>query len=198
MLASVAGESAGRVLGPARSAAVRVRTSPLATRRTDLGRSFMEYRRDRIAKRRRRNRRVPPPTTAGGPSSIDGATGIEAAAWRFFGRPASALSAGEATLLAVLPRSPTAYDPRRHLDRALRRRAHVLELMQRRGWLDPAQRARILAQPIVLARSGPPAPTAPHFTEWAIEREAVERPRRTGPACAPRWTWPCSSGWNGW
>ena len=41
-----------------------------------------------------------------------GAYGIEAAARRFFGRPAAALSPGEATLLAVLPRAPSAYDPR--------------------------------------------------------------------------------------
>jgi len=46
-----------------------------------------------------------------------GAYGIEAAAQRYFGKPAAALSAGEATLLAILPRSPLSYDPIARLPR---------------------------------------------------------------------------------
>ncbi|MGH9380428.1 MAG: transglycosylase domain-containing protein, partial [Thermoanaerobaculia bacterium] len=36
--------------------------------------------------------------------------GVEAAAWRYFEKPASRLSLGEAALLAALPRSPIRYD----------------------------------------------------------------------------------------
>ena len=55
----------------------------------------------------------------------NGAWGVEAAARLYFGKPAAALSLGEAALLAVLPRGPRRYDPFRHLDAAIaRRRAH--------------------------------------------------------------------------
>jgi penicillin-binding protein 1C len=97
-----------------------------------------------------------------------GAYGIEAAARRFFGKPAATLSPGEATLLAVLPRAPLAYDPRHNLPAALERRARVLALLEARGGLDAATRARIEAQPIVLAAAAGPDPRAPHFTDWAL------------------------------
>ena len=46
----------------------------------------------------------------------NGAWGAEAAARFYFGKPAAALSLGEASFLAVLPRGPEAYDPFRHCD----------------------------------------------------------------------------------
>ncbi len=81
------------------------------------------------------------------------AYGVEAAAWRFFGKPASALSLDEAALLAVLPRAPSAYDPARHPERAAARRAHVLRHMASRGWVDAAEAERAAAAPIVLVRA---------------------------------------------
>jgi membrane peptidoglycan carboxypeptidase len=81
----------------------------------------------------------------------NGAIGIEAAAHRYFGKPASALTAGEGTLLAVLPRAPLGYDPYRHKEEALERRTHVLELMEKRGWIDGVGRAVAESQRIVLA-----------------------------------------------
>jgi penicillin-binding protein 1C len=96
----------------------------------------------------------------------NGATGIEAAARLYFGKPAAALSAGEATLLAVLPRAPTAYDPVRRLDAALRRREHVFALLARHGVLSAAEIERARAQPIAPALHRP-ARLAPHFAAWA-------------------------------
>jgi penicillin-binding protein 1C len=114
-----------------------------------------------------------------------GANGIEAAAQRFFGRPSGDLTAGEATLLAVLPRAPSAYDPRQYLDVALRRRSHVLGLMERQGWLSAGDRARIEAEPVtILAAAAAPA-EAPHFSDWAMAQlahtdgAAGAGPRRT-------------------
>src|SRR5690606_21736073 len=94
----------------------------------------------------------------------NGAYGIEAAARSYFDRPAASLSAGEATLLAVIPRAPTAYDPVRRLDATLRRRAHVLDLIRAHGWMSAAEIERARAQPLVPARSRPDF-RAPHFVE---------------------------------
>jgi membrane carboxypeptidase/penicillin-binding protein len=47
----------------------------------------------------------------------------------FFGKRARDLSLDEAALLAILPRAPSRYDPARHPEAAMRRRAHVLDLM---------------------------------------------------------------------
>jgi penicillin-binding protein 1C len=100
----------------------------------------------------------------------NGAYGIEAAAQRYFGKPAAALSAGEGTLLAVLPRAPLGYDPYHHLDLVLARRRHVLELMERHGYLDGVGRAVTEAEPVGLAtESGSTTGTrAPHFVDWVL------------------------------
>jgi len=88
----------------------------------------------------------------------NGAWGIEAAARRYFGKSAAALTPGEGTLLAVLPRAPTTYDPYRHRDEALARRAQVLSLMEKRGWIDGVGRAAAESQILVLAPPGRDAP----------------------------------------
>ena len=122
----------------------------------------------------------------------NGAFGIEAAARLYFDKPAAALSAGEGTLLAVLPRAPRAYDPYRDLAPALARRAHVLSLMEKRGWIAADERARAEAQPLTLApppgrgprRPAAPPPTAPslapHFVDWVLPQLSAEQRRRGG------------------
>jgi penicillin-binding protein 1C len=78
------------------------------------------------------------------------------------------LTAGEATLLAVLPRSPSGYDPRRNLDLALQRRSHVLALMQPSGLAlgRPAGPHRGRARHH--RGGGRPSAEAPHFSQWAL------------------------------
>ncbi len=98
-----------------------------------------------------------------------GIVGVAAAAERFFGKPVQALTSGEATLLAVLPRAPSRYDPRFGLQAALARRRHVLRRMVVLGWLDEQRREDIERQPIVLRRAKPPA-AAWHFGEAALKR----------------------------
>jgi hypothetical protein len=83
----------------------------------------------------------------------NGAWGIEDAARRYFGKPAAALTPGEGTLLAVLPRAPLNYDPYRHRTEALERRRQVLDLMEKRGWIDGVGRAAAESQTLVLAPS---------------------------------------------
>jgi penicillin-binding protein 1C len=77
--------------------------------------------------------------------------GVEAASQGYFGKPASVLSLGEASLLAVIPRSPRRYALRLGLADALIRRAHVLELMRARGAITNEQLSSALDEPAVLA-----------------------------------------------
>lgn len=93
------------------------------------------------------------------------AYGVEAAARRFFGRSARDLTLDQASLLAILPRAPTRYDPLRHPAAALRRRAHVLDIMVRTGYLSRAQADAAKNEPIALA-TPPSGREAPHLLDW--------------------------------
>lgn len=95
------------------------------------------------------------------------AWGAGAAARLYFGKPASDLSLGESTLLAVLPRGPEAYDPYRHLDTTLRRRAHILGLMESAGSITAEDRALAERTPLGLGRDRPGF-RAPHFVDFAL------------------------------
>ncbi len=102
------------------------------------------------------------------------AYGVEKAAQRFFGKRARDLSLDEAALLAVLPRAPSRYDPARHPGAALRRRAHVLDLMVKLGSVsrEAAEEAKIA--PIRLAPVPRIEPVAPHFIDALIVRGDLE------------------------
>jgi penicillin-binding protein 1C len=98
-----------------------------------------------------------------------GAYGVADAARVYFGKTPRALSRGEAALLAVLPRAPSAYDPRRHLDAALRRRAQVLRMLMDTGALDARSAGAIEAEPLAVRTAPPPAPSAAgHFVDWVL------------------------------
>lgn len=93
------------------------------------------------------------------------AYGVEAAAQRFFGRSARDLTLGQATLLAVLPRAPTRYDPARHPAAALRRRTHVLDIMVDAGYVSRAEADAAEAQALALVTPAS-GREAPHLLDW--------------------------------
>ena len=95
----------------------------------------------------------------------NGAYGFAAAAQLYFGKPPGGLSDAEATLLAVLPRAPTGYDPYVHMAAALRRRDRVLALLVERGVITE-QRALEARQQVVTIGKHRPRDEAPHFTRW--------------------------------
>src|SRR5262249_46758190 len=99
----------------------------------------------------------------------NGAYGFDAAARLYFGKPSSALSIGEATLLAIIPRAPAASDPLAHLDAAFRRRDHVLDLLVDRGVLTEQAARDARAENVIVARHEPKN-AAPHFTRWIVEQ----------------------------
>ena len=62
--------------------------------------------------------------------------GVEAAAWRYYGRPAENLSWGEAATLAVLPNSPSIIHPGRNRERLLEKRNRLIDILKKEGHLD--------------------------------------------------------------
>ncbi len=62
--------------------------------------------------------------------------GVSEAANTYFGKSVSDLNLSEAALLAGLFQAPTAYDPYQHPDKAAERRAVVLRLMKRHGYIN--------------------------------------------------------------
>lgn len=79
-----------------------------------------------------------------------GAHGAEAAARRYFSKPASDLALTEAALLAGIPQSPTYNDPLQYPTQALERRNLVLARMLAENLIDQAQYDEAIAQPLGL------------------------------------------------
>ncbi|MEX2228960.1 MAG: transglycosylase domain-containing protein [Dehalococcoidia bacterium] len=100
--------------------------------------------------------------------------GVEAAAQGYFGKPASALTLGEATLLAGLPQAPARYDPVRNLDAALMRRRDVLRLMVEHGVLTLDVAARAAIEPVAV-RTQRFQLRAPHFVLGPVAEELRRR-----------------------
>lgn len=94
-----------------------------------------------------------------------GAYGIEAASQRYFGKPATQLSVGEAGLLAGLMKGPSRYSPVSATDRAARRATIVLDEMVRIKAITPAQRDEAFAKPV---RVNPTLANqrAQYFIDW--------------------------------
>ncbi|MEO8811421.1 MAG: transglycosylase domain-containing protein, partial [Caulobacteraceae bacterium] len=80
-----------------------------------------------------------------------GAYGLDAAARTYFGKPAQALSVGEAAMLAALPNAPSRLAPTNDFAAAWARGRRVLGAMRTEGWITDGERAAALADPPVLA-----------------------------------------------
>jgi penicillin-binding protein 1A len=77
-----------------------------------------------------------------------GAYGIEAAAQRYFNKPASQLTLGEAALLAATMKGPSRYNPAANSERAAKRATLVLYEMERMGAITAAQRDAAISAPV--------------------------------------------------
>lgn len=101
--------------------------------------------------------------------------GLDAAAWRYFGRPATRLSWAETSTLAVLPNAPSLIHPGRNRERLLGKRNRLLDDLEARGVIDAMTAELARREPL------PPAPgavprRAPHLLERVrAERRAVWR-----------------------
>ncbi len=81
--------------------------------------------------------------------------GFGLAAQFYFNKPPQELTVAESVLLVAILRGPTYYDPRRHPERALKRRNQLLEIISRDGLIDEQQAQT--AQAATLGGSGHPA-----------------------------------------
>lgn len=107
-----------------------------------------------------------------------GATGVEAAARLYFGRPTAALTLAQAALLAGIPQAPSRLNPFTDPTAAIARQRTVLERMRATGVIDPAQHAEALAEPLRFADRAHHF-AAPHFTAWALPQLAAGTTRTT-------------------
>lgn len=97
--------------------------------------------------------------------------GVEAMSQRALGKPASALTIGEAALIAGIIRAPATYSPWTHLDTALRRRDVVLQRMREEGKITLEQeRAAQAERPRVRAQSPPANPRHGYAKEYLRQR----------------------------
>ena len=111
--------------------------------------------------------------------------GLDAAAWRYFGRAAGQLSWAETATLAVLPNAPSLVHPGRNRERLLEKRNRLLDLLHERGAIDAATAELAKREPL------PPEPEplpmlAPHLVaRLSVERRAHRfRARRPEPVGA--------------
>ena len=74
--------------------------------------------------------------------------GLDAAAWRYFGRSADELSWAESAMLAVLPNTPSSIHPGKGRDRLLEKRNRLLERLHARGFIDASTLEGALDEPL--------------------------------------------------
>ena len=103
--------------------------------------------------------------------------GIDAAAWRYFGTSAYNLSWAEATMLAVLPNSPTLVHPGKNRNSLLAKRNRLLRKLEKLGKIDNTTLQTALQEPIP-ERPLPLPMLAPHLLS-RFNREYPDRVSKT-------------------
>ena len=108
-----------------------------------------------------------------------GAYGVEAAARTYFAKHASDLTAGEAAMLAGLPKAPSRYDPFSHPEKARNRQEYVLNQLLDMGWISEETFAAAMEQPLqVESMEDPSWDKGPSYMEevrrWLVDRYGEE------------------------
>ena len=91
--------------------------------------------------------------------------GVQAASRFYFNTDAADVSLSQAALLAGILKSPTYYNPLKHLERALKRRDYVLGELKENGFINEEMYALALEEKITLAAQTRPF-YAPHFAQF--------------------------------
>ncbi|HEY0436988.1 MAG TPA: PBP1A family penicillin-binding protein, partial [Phenylobacterium sp.] len=94
-----------------------------------------------------------------------GAYGLEAAAHRYFNKPASKLTIREAAMLAATMKSPTHYNPVAEPEKSEERTKLVLDAMVETGAITDGQREKALSEKPKVWKTSPIAP-AQYFVDW--------------------------------
>ena len=105
----------------------------------------------------------------------DGLYGVEAAARGYLGKSSADLTIDEAALLAGLVKSPSTWAPTVNLDRAIARRATVLQTMVEYGAIDAATADKAKVAPVKLNNALEIRETFGLYFKEQVRRELVER-----------------------
>jgi penicillin-binding protein 1A len=97
-----------------------------------------------------------------------GAYGVEAAAQRYFGKPARNVTLAEAAMLAGLVKSPSRLAPNRNPDGAQKRAQTVLAAMAEAKFITEAQAEAQIARPVVSVKPAG-AGTVNYVADWVGE-----------------------------
>ena len=100
--------------------------------------------------------------------------GLEAAAWRYFGRAPAALSWAESCMLAVLPNNPALIHPGRNRKQLQAKRDRLLEQLHVEGSLSALELELALHEPLPQRPSAMPR-LAPHLLETLVKRYGNSR-----------------------
>jgi len=103
-----------------------------------------------------------------------GRYGVEAAAEFFFSRRAKDLTLAQAALLAGLVQAPEYLSPIRHPDRALKRRAHVLDRMRDQGFITAQLATATTSEPLGLTPSVESGAPGLYFVE-EVRRYLIQK-----------------------
>ena len=96
--------------------------------------------------------------------------GLDAAAWRYFGRDAAQLSWAETATLAVLPQAPSLVHPGRNRELLLAKRDRLLDRLRERGAIDAMTADLAKREPL------PPSPEPlPMLAPHLVARVRAER-----------------------
>ena len=95
--------------------------------------------------------------------------GVEAAAWRYFGRSADDLSWAESSLLAVLPNAPSLMHPGKNREKLKAKRDRLLRRLLENGELDEVDYELALEEPLPLKPPNLPQ-LAPHLMNRFISK----------------------------
>ncbi len=97
-----------------------------------------------------------------------GAYGAEAAAQRYFSKPASALNPAESAMIAGLLTAPSSLAPTSDIERSRNRAATVIGLMQNQGYLTDAKADEARSSPAVLSEAAE-ARAGGYYADWVMD-----------------------------
>ncbi|RHW34179.1 penicillin-binding protein 1A [Neobacillus notoginsengisoli] len=106
----------------------------------------------------------------------DGAWGINRASKKYFGKEVKNLSLSESALLAGLIKAPSALNPYKHLDKAVKRRNVVLAMMEEHGFISKEQADKAREEKVVLVDKSEDPFTGkyPYYVDAVLE-EAIKQ-----------------------
>lgn len=99
-----------------------------------------------------------------------GTWGVDAAAQRYFGKSARAVTLAEAAMIAGLVKAPSRYAPTADIARAQARASVVLERMAAEGFVTAEAAAQAKARPATLAASAQSSRETRYFADWVADQ----------------------------